>query len=127
MPALSYLRFEFVRSAGDTLATNRVVLDKGGPTYRIKLRWLPQAATWILDMSTTAGAVIVSGAWVRDRVDVLLGIASPGRPRGAIIAYDAKGRGDPGPDAWTLDDVGLWYLPGGFDPEMFSLYQTAIA
>lgn len=127
MAALSYLRLEFVRSAGDTLATNRVMLDKGGPTYRMRLRWLPQAVTWILDMSTTAGAPIIAGGWVRDRTDVLLGVVSPGRPRGAIIAYDPKGRGDPGLDAWTLDGVGLWYLPGGFDPEMFLFYQTAVA
>lgn len=74
MAALSYLRLEFVRSAGDTLATNRVMLDKGGPTYRMRLRWLPQAVTWILDMSTTAGAPIIAGGWVRDRTDVLLGV-----------------------------------------------------
>lgn len=126
MANLAAQRLDFTTSTGDTLATNRVTLDKGGPTYRMRLRRLAQAGDWVLDLSTTAGASIVYGAWVRDRTDCLLGITSPGRPKGAIIAYDPKGRGDPGPDAWTLDGVLFLYLPGGFDPEQFSLYQTAV-
>ena len=127
MASIDYLRLDFSAQEGDTLATNRVVLDKGGPTYRMRLRWLPQAVTWSFDLATTAGVKIVSGASVRDRTDCLLGITTPGRPKGAIMAYDPKRRGDPGLNAWTLDGVLFVYLPGGFEPELFSLYVTGVA
>lgn len=120
------LRLDFARAAGDTLATNRIVLDKGGPTYRMRLRRLPQATSWMFDLATTGGSKILTGGLVRDRTDVLLGVTHPQRPKGAVIAYDPKGRGDPGPDAWTLDDVLFLYLPDGFDPVAFSLYTTSV-
>lgn len=126
MTQLSVQVLDFAAQEGDTIATNRVVLDRGGPSYRIRLRWLPQPASWILDIATTAGIVIVSGAWVRDRTDCLLGVSTVGRPRGAILAYDAKGRGDPGRYAWTKDGVSLLYVPSGFDPTMFSLYPSPV-
>lgn len=119
-------RFEFATQAGDTLATNRVVLDKGGLSYRVMLRWLPQAETWIFDLATSAGVRIVSGAWVRDRTDLLLGVSTTGRPVGAIMSYDPKRRGDPGPDAWTLDGVLLLYVPAGLVPDEFSLYTVTL-
>ncbi len=88
---------------------------------------MPQQASWVLDMSTTDGRVIVNGAWVRDRVDCLLGVSSDGRPAGGIMAYDPKRRGDPGPDAWSTDGVALYYVPGGLDPADFAAYTTAVA
>jgi hypothetical protein len=132
---IAYKRLEFARQPGDYLVSGRVQLDQGGPTYRMTLRLMPQqgprgsGGRWSFTMRTTSNLSVVTGAWVRDRTSVLLGIASPGRPRGDIISYDPKGRGDPGPDAFRDDGQGVLfiYLPGGFRPEDFSLYTTAFA
>ena len=69
----------------------------------------------------------VNGAWVRDRVDCLLGVSSDGRPSGGIMAYDPKRRGDPGVNAWSTDGVALYYVPGGLNPADFAAYATAVA
>ena len=132
MAAIPVKRLEFARQPGDFLVSGRVQLDQGGPTYRMTLDLRPlQGATeplgrWVFTMRTTAGQGIVSGAWVRDRTDVLLGISSPGRPIGSIIAYDPKRRGDPGPRAFADDGDGVLflYLPQGFNPQDFTLYTT---
>lgn len=120
------LRLEFVRGPGDYFTSGRLRLDADGPTYRSTVQWYPQAETWVFSLATTAGVPIINGGWLRDRTDVLLRISSPGRPRGAIISYDPRGRGDPVADSYLLGDVGLWYLPGGFDPMLFTLYETAV-
>ena len=125
-------RLEFARQPGDYLVSGRVQLDTGGPTYRMTLRLQPQQGTaarlgrWTFDMRTTANQGVVAGAWVRDRVSVLLGVSSRYRPAGDIIAYDPKGRGDPGPDAFRDDGDGVLflYLPLGYNPEDFALYTT---
>ena len=123
----TFRRLEFSRGEGEALATGRVRLDANGPEYNIFLLWMPQQASWVLDMSTTDGRVIVNGAWVRDRVDCLLGVSSDGRPGGGIMAYDPKRRGDPGPNAWSTDGVALYYVPGGLNPADFAAYATAVA
>ena len=125
--AITVKRLEFASGTGDSLATGRVRLDAAGPEYHISILWMPTQASWILDMATTDGRTIVSGAWVRDRVDCLLGVASDGRPEGGIMAYDPKGRGDPGADAFSAEGVALYYVPGGLDPEDFSAYSSAVA
>ena len=117
---------EFVRAPGDYLETNRVQFVDGGPTYRVIMRWMPQSESWVLDMNTTGGRAIVAGAWVRDRVDCLLGISSTGRPPGGIMSYDPKRRGDPTLDSYYLDGVSLLYVPGGLNPEDFSLYSVPV-
>jgi hypothetical protein len=127
MTDIAIKRLEFASGAGDVLSTGRVRLDASGPEYNIFLLWMPQQASWVLDMSTTAGATIVSGAWVRDRVDCLLGVSSVGRPLGGIMAYDPKGRGDPGANAFDTDGVALYYVPDGLNPADFAAYQTAVA
>lgn len=127
MTDITIKRLEFARGEGEALATGRVRLDANGPEYNIFLLWMPQQASWVLDMSTTDGRTIVSGAWVRDRVDCLLGVSSDGRPAGGIMAYDPKRRGDPGPDAWSTDGVALYYVPAGLDPADFAAYTTAVA
>ena len=127
MTDITIKRLEFARGEGEALATGRVRLDANGPEYNMFLLWMPKAASWILDMSTTDGRVIVNGAWVRDRVDCLLGVSSDGRPAGGIMAYDPKRRGDPGPDAWSTDGVALYYVPGGLNPADFAAYDTAVA
>ena len=127
MTDIAIKRLEFARGEGEALATGRVRLDANGPEYNIFLLWMPQQASWVLDMSTTDGRVIVNGAWVRDRVDCLLGVSSDGRPTGGIMAYDPKRRGDPGPDAWSTDGVALYYVPAGPDPADFAAYTTAVA
>ena len=127
MTDIAIKRLEFARGEGEALATGRVRLDANGPEYNIFLLWMPQQASWVLDMSTTDGRVIVNGAWVRDRVDCLLGVSSDGRPAGGIMAYDPKRRGDPGPDAWSTDGVALYYVPAGLDPADFAAYTTAVA
>ena len=127
MTDITIKRLEFARGEGDVLATGRIRLDASGPEYNIFLLYMPQQASWVLDMSTTDGRTIVSGAWVRDRVDCLLGVSSDGRPNGGIMAYDPKRRGDPGPDAWSTDGVALYYVPGGLDPADFAAYTTAVA
>lgn len=112
----------------DVLSTNRVVLDPDGGTWSIVMRWRPTAGSWYFTLSTTGGLVVVSGAAVRDRTDVLLGVSpevAP-RPRGAIISYDPKKRGDPTLRSYALDDVRMYYLPGGFNPHDFALYTTEV-
>lgn len=127
MTDIAIKRLEFARGPGDVLATGRVRLDAAGPEYRMFLQWRPVQASWVLNLSTTDGRTIVSGAWVRDRVDCLLGVSSDGRPNGAIMAYDPKRRGDPGPDAFDTDGVALYYVPDGLNPADFAAYTTAVA
>lgn len=127
MAAINVRRLEFARAAWDTLVTSGVVLDPDGPTYAITMHWRPKAATWVLSMRQATGAWVVRGVAVRDRTDCLLGISAPGRPRGAIIAYDPKGRGDPGLTSFSAQDVRLYYLPDGFNPEDFSRYTSQVA
>lgn len=118
--------FEFVRAPGDYLVTSSVALDAGGPKYRIVMRWQPQPESWVLDLFTSSGVAIVTGAWIRDRTDAILGVSTVNRPRGAIMSYDPKRRGEPGPDAYTLDGVKLLYVPLGMNPEDFSLYSVPV-
>jgi len=120
-------RLEFARSAWDTLASGAVVLDPNGSRYLIRMRWLPVAESWALTLLLTSGAVVVHNAAVRDRTDCLLGVSTTGRPVGAIISYDPKGRGDPTLTSFSQGGVGLYYLPGGFVPHDFSLYNTDVA
>ena len=120
-------RLEFVRADWDTLASGSVVLDPGGGTFQIRMRWMPIAVSWYLTLSLTSGAVVVSGAAVRDRTDCLMGVSTHGRPRGAIIAYDPRGRGDPTLESFARLGVGLYYLPDGLVLEDFTLYTTAVA
>jgi len=129
--SLAVRPLEFVRGGTpaehDHLVTNRLSLVDGGPTYRVTMRWMPVQASWILDMNTTSGRAIVSGAWVRDRVDCLLGISSTDRPPGAIMSYDPKRRGDPTLDSYFKDGVSLLYVPGGLNPDDFSFYSVPVA
>jgi hypothetical protein len=120
-------RLEFVRADWDTLASGSVVLDPSGGTFQVRLRWMPVAESWHLTLSLTSGAVVVSGAAVRDRTDCLAGVSTQGRPRGAIVAYDPRGRGDPTLESFARLGVGLYYLPDGFSPGDFTLYTTAVA
>ena len=127
MSVIAVRRLEFARAAWDTLATSGVILDVDGPTYAITMHWRPVASSWVLSMRQAAGAWIVRGVAVRDRTDCLLGISTPGRPRGAIISYDPKGRGDPGLLSFSSEDVRLYYLPDGFNPEDFARYTSQVA
>ena len=127
MSVIAVRRLEFVRAPGDRLVTGRVVLDPGGATYRMTLWWRPECRTWYLDLSTTGGDVIVTSAPVRDRTDCLLGVSSPGRPRGAIVSYDPQGRGEPTLTSYSDGTTALYYLPDGFNPADFTLYTTAVA
>lgn len=120
-------RLEFVRAAWDTLASGSVVLDPDGSQYLLRMRWLPVAESWFLTLLLSSGEVVVSGAAVRDRTDCLLGVSTTGRPRGALISYDPKGRGDPTLTSFSAGGVGLYYLSGGFVPADFSLYRTEVA
>lgn len=120
-------RLEFVRAAWDTLASGSVVLDPDGSQYLLRMRWLPVAESWFLTLLLSSGEVVVSGAAVRDRTDCLLGVSTTGRPRGALLSYDPKGRGDPTLTSFSAGGVGLYYLPGGFVPADFSLYRTEVA
>jgi hypothetical protein len=120
-------RLEFVRAAWDTLASGAVVLDPDGAQFLIRMHWYPVAESWYLTLLFTSGAVVVAGAAVRDRTDCLQGVSTPGRPRGALISYDPKGRGDPTLKSFSQGSVGLYYLPGRFVPEAFSAYRTEVA
>jgi hypothetical protein len=129
MSTITVKRLEFVRASSDTLTTNAVVLDVDGPKYAIDLRWRPVAASWFLTLRLTSGRMIVSGAPVRDRTDCLLGVTPPSgttRPRGAIMSYDPKGRGDPTLESFFADDVRLYYVPAGLDPADFAVYQSEV-
>lgn len=127
MSTIAVRRLEFARAPGDTLVTSGVVLDVDGPTYAITMQWRPVASSWVLSMRQATGEWIVRGAAVRDRTDCLLGISTPGRPRGAIISYDPKGRGDPGLLSFSSEDVRLYYLPDGYNPEDFARYTSQVA
>jgi hypothetical protein len=97
--------------------------------YAIDMRWRPVAESWFLTLRLTSGRVIVSGAPVRDRTDCLLGVTPPSgttRPRGAIMSYDPKGRGDPTLESFFADDVRLYYVPAGLDPADFAVYQSEV-
>ena len=122
-----FQRLEFaLGKPGDYFVTNSITLDAGAVRHRLVVRYLPMAATWTIDISTTTGMRILSGGWIRDRTDVLLGVTTPGRPLGGIMAYDPKGRGDPGPDAFYTEGVGLYYVPAGIIPEWFVKFETAV-
>jgi hypothetical protein len=126
---ISIKRLEFVRAPGDTLVTNAVVLDVDGPKYAIDMRWRPVAASWFLTLRLTSGTVIVSGAPVRDRTDCLLGVTPPPgftRPRGGIMSYDPKARGEPTLTSYFADDVRLYYVPAGLNPADFAVYQSEV-
>lgn len=128
MSVIPVRRLEFVRGPlRDRLDSGRLVLDPNGATYRATMLWRPVAEAWVFSLWLTSGAAIRLGFALRDRTDVLLGCSTPGRPAGAIISYDPKGRGDPTLTSYALDGVGLYYLPGGFDPALFAAYQTAVA
>lgn len=116
----------FSQAEGDYLSTGRVTLDTLGPTYRIVLRWSPVQATWNLDLATTSGTSIVSGTWVRDRVDCLLGVSTVGRPKGAIVAINPKTRADPDLDSFVLGVSTLYYVPAGLRPKDFTLYTPFV-
>lgn len=120
------LRFEFVRQPGDFRESGNVRLDAGTISHRITMRWMPQFGAWVLSLATTAGVRVVSGVAVRDRVDCLLGVSTQGRPRGAIMSYSPKGAGDPTLDSFTTGGASLWYVPQGLDPNLFTLYQSAV-
>lgn len=135
MAQVPYKRLEFARQPGDYLVSGRVQLDQGGPTYRMVLQHHPlmgerlPLGRWVFTMSTTTNLVIVSGAGVRDRTSVLLGVASLGRPRGDIVSYDPKKRGDPwAADAFADDGDGveIRYYQNGYDPNNFALYTTRL-
>lgn len=119
-------RLDFARSPGDRLTTI-TRLDDDAPPFFIALWWRPTMASWLVDVATSTGAPIVTGTWLRDRTDCLLGIATPGRPRGAIISYDPNGGGDePTLDSFTTGGAALYYLPDGFEPTTFSLYAVSV-
>ncbi len=131
MGIITTLRLEFVRQPGDYLLTSGLKLDGGTATFNLLVFWrpllraLPPAedevtGAWFLTMTTATGVPIVTGAPMRDRTDALLGIATAGRPRGAIVPYDPKAPRPYTLGAWTTMGVALYYLPGGFVPDDFA-------
>lgn len=127
MSTIAIRRLEFTRSPGDTLFSGRVVLDPSGPPYTIEMFWRPQVPSWVLSLRLATGAWICRGIAVRDRTDCLLGVSTVGRPAGAIISYDPKGRGDPTLESYSRDDVRLYYLPDGCVPDDFAKYMSQVA
>lgn len=127
MTAVAARRLEFVRGPQrDRLDSGRVVLDPNGATFRILMLWRPIAESWVFDLRLTSGAAITLGEAVRDRTDLLLGCSTLGRPVGAIMSYDPKGRGDPTLESYSTGGAGLYYFPGGVDPSLLAVYQTAV-
>ena len=120
---------EFANNDGDRLRTSRVRLDRTGPTYTMILDFLPVAdeeqGAWALTMRTTNGEPIVSGAFLRNRVDVLDGITSEGRPPGAIAPYNPATSEDPRRYGFESGGFQLLYLPDGFDPSVFVISPVA--
>lgn len=126
MAVVNASRLEFVRASGDYLSTNKVVLDTNTRPFLISMSWRPVAASWFLSLRLTTGEWIIRDVAVRDRTDCLLGISTPDRPAGAIISYDPKRRGDPTLTSYAQDDVRLYYLPDGFNPEDFAAYTSDV-
>lgn len=85
-----------------------------GRAYRLRVRWLPLAATWIIDVMDDEGVVLLQGLPVRPGQSLMrphVGERLPGRGFGQIFAVDTSKRGlDP-----TRDDFGtrvqLVYIP----------------
>lgn len=126
MATINVRRLEFARAPGDVKSTGRVVLDPSGPPYAITMLWRPIAASWFLSLRLATGEWITRGVAVRDRTDCLMGVSTQGRPAGAIISYDPKGRGDPTLESFSRDDVRLYYLPDGFNPADFAVYTSDV-
>lgn len=126
MSTLLDVRFlEFVRGPlRDRLDSGRLVLDPSTAPFRILMLWRPTIETWVLDLYRTSGQPIVVGAAVRDRTDVLLGVSTPGRPVGALLSYDPRGRGDPTLASYARDGVRFCYVPAGLDPMDFAAFLT---
>lgn len=125
---------EFTEASGDRLRTSRVRLFSDGLTYSITLDWLPladnEAGAWSFAMASNSGTTIaersvVSGVFLRDRVDVLSGIVGESRPPGSIIVYSGTKRMDPGRQAFEEEGYLLLYLPDGYDPNDFIISEMA--
>lgn len=127
MAVVNVRRLEFVRALGYNLSTGRVVLDPNTRPYAIFMDWRPVAESWFLSLRLSTGEWIARGLPVRDRTDCLLGVSTPGRPAGAIVSYDPKGRGDPTLRSYSRDDVRLYYLPDGFVPDEFAAYTSDVS
>lgn len=116
-----------VRNPGDHVVSGRVVLDSDGPPYAVDCYWVPQSGLWWLSLATASGAPIVTGVALRDRTDCLLGVSTPGRPRGALFPYDPATRGvDPTLDSFYLGTARLYYAPDGLQLGGFAKYQTPL-
>lgn len=127
MPAVRVI--EFANNDGDRLTTSRVRLERRGLTYAITLDFLPLAdeeqGAWALTMRTTNGDAVVSGAVLRNRVDVLQGITGDSRPPGAILPYNPATSDDPRRYAFESGGFQLLYLPDGYDPSVFAISSVA--
>jgi hypothetical protein len=114
----------FANAPGDRITTSAVRFSGG--IFRMALDWIPladdEAGAWSLTMATTAGAPITSGVLLRGRFDALYGVASAGRPPGAIVPYNSARDGDPGRYGFERDGWRLLYLPSGYDPTAFARY-----
>ena len=73
-----------------------------GRTYRLRVRWLPRIATWVLDVADAEGVDLLLGVPIRPGQSLLrphVGERLPGRGYGQLIAVDTSGKGhDPGRD-----------------------------
>jgi hypothetical protein len=116
---------QIVRNPGDHLISNRIVLDDNGGVFAIDLAFQMVPNFWSCTITRATGETIVSGVALRDRTDVLMGVSTPGRPRGALFPYDPR-RVDPGLDAFLLGTAKLYYAPGGLPLGFFALFETAV-
>lgn len=121
--------FAFASAPGDRIRSRRVVID--GSSYVCLLEYRPlveedTGGLWFFSLSTTAGEAVILGQPLRDRTDLLYGIASPVRPPGAIIPYNPTVRGDdPRAGAFESDGWLLCYFPDGYVPEDFAISLMA--
>lgn len=83
---------------GHPIKPTEHVLD--GRRYLIKLSWYGRAETWLLDIRSASGTMLLAGIPVRVGQDLLrphVGDALPGEGLGSLVAIDTSGSGtDPG-------------------------------
>lgn len=83
---------------GDPIKPTEHILD--GRRYLLKLSWYARASTWLLDIRSSTGTMLLAGIPVRVGQDLLrphVGDDLPGDGHGSLVAIDTSGSGtDPG-------------------------------
>lgn len=106
----------FMRSPGDAVSTQRVILDADGPPYSITARYWPVVEGWLFTVSTsTASGVtrLITDFLANAGEDLFANIVTPNRPQGYLYVYNRNGTADPDSADSFREGIELHYLPPG--------------